>query len=61
MKESHRVEFNHLKDFKLRFDLYDTMVSVCNPDMLKHYEENFDFHVEYHQKERRPVPQGSSL
>jgi hypothetical protein len=61
MEESHRVEFKQLNNFRVRFDLYDTMVSVCIPDLLKHYEENFDFHVGNPQAERSPGPRRTAL
>lgn len=43
--ENPRVEFKDINQFTVRFDLYDTMVSICKQNVLNYYTENFDYHV----------------
>ncbi len=43
--ESHKVDFKYINSFHIRYDLYDTMISVCHANVLNYYNENFDYHV----------------
>jgi ADP-glucose pyrophosphorylase len=44
--ESFRVEFKRIEDYTLRYDLFDTMISICHLNVLNYYNENFDYHNE---------------
>ena len=43
------LNFSRTKDLKtnvytMRYDLFDTLISICSLDVITHFNENFDYH-----------------
>jgi len=43
--ENPRMKFKDITDFKVIYNAYDTHISLCTPNLLTYFMDNFDFNV----------------
>ena len=46
IEENSRLSFKNIADMQIRYDLHDSFISICTPQILTHFIDNFDYNEE---------------